>query len=362
MGLFSRTKNVDIFFVGCDGTDIDRGIYSFYIDISNGKLYKKAFAKSFANPISMSINGRFMNITYRNSSGSDRDGGIWQYACMELQLGLTARASLKGKTYVGTVTNADKTYTYAIDYYNGEVVRSPVKGSKITNLYVEDQLKGKSIDPIKQSESHPSSILYSPDQRLIVTDLGGDEIIVYQTLDDGHLAHDEELSFKVKEGSGPAKMIFSHSGKYAYLMNEISSMIDVYQYDDGKFTLQQSVSSYLKEEFDGVNTPTDMLMSDDDAYLFVTNKGDDTVVVYGVDDEDGTISRIDCIEVDEGPSCMALFENQYLVVCSKTAGTIESFEIRTNERNGVLFETHYAIAIHGPTCIETGKTHLRVTN
>ena len=28
MGLFSKTKTVDIFFVGSEGTDLDRGIYA----------------------------------------------------------------------------------------------------------------------------------------------------------------------------------------------------------------------------------------------------------------------------------------------------------------------------------------------
>lgn len=362
MGLFSRTKNVDIFFVGCDGTDIDRGIYSFYIDIDNGTLYKKKFVKSLANPISMSLNGRFMNITYRNSTGQKTDGGIWQYACMELQLGLAARASLDGKTYVGTAVDGNNKYAYAIDYYNGQLVRSPIKGSKLTKLYLEDQLHGKSVDPIKQSESHPTSILYTPDHYLIVTDLGGDEVIVYKQDENGHLIRDEERSFKVSEGSGPRKLIFAHNGEYAYMINEISSMIHVYHYHDGHFELVQEVSSYLKEEFDGVNIPTDLLISDDDSYLFVTNKGDNTVVVYEINEENGTISRVDCIEVDDGPNCMALFENQYLVICSKSAGTIESFEIRTNERNGILFETHSAISIHSPVCMESGKTHLRVTD
>ena len=66
MGLFSRTKTVDLFFVGCDGTDLDRGIYGFYLDVTNGQIVKKKFVKSLANPIAMRPFGRFMNITYRN--------------------------------------------------------------------------------------------------------------------------------------------------------------------------------------------------------------------------------------------------------------------------------------------------------
>ncbi len=32
-----------------------------------------------------------MYLTYRNGTGRAQDGGIWQYVCMETQLGLAAR-------------------------------------------------------------------------------------------------------------------------------------------------------------------------------------------------------------------------------------------------------------------------------
>lgn len=362
MGLFSRTKDVDMFFVGCDGTDIDRGIYGFYLDTTNGQIIKKRFVKSLANPIAMTTNGRFMNITYRNASGQEVDGGIWQYACMDLQLGLAARVYLNGKTYVDNVTSEERKRCYAIDYYNGEIVSSPIVKSKLGKIRLEETLHASSVDPIKQSESHPTSILLTPDEAyLIVTDLGGDEVNVYTMDEEGRLLKDEERSFKVEAGSGPRKMIFDHQGQYAYMINEISSTIHVYAYQDGYFKLIQSLSSYLLEEYDGVNIPTDLVLSEDDSMLFVTNKGDNTLVAFAIGD-DHTIARVDCLEVDEGPVCMLLLENKYLVVSSKSAGSVESFEIRYHERNGVLFETQSSVSIHSPTCMAIGKCHSRVTN
>ena len=40
MGLFSKTKTVDIFFVGSEGTDLDRGIYAFYFNVDNGEIFR----------------------------------------------------------------------------------------------------------------------------------------------------------------------------------------------------------------------------------------------------------------------------------------------------------------------------------
>ena len=75
MGLFSKTKTVDIFFVGSEGTDLDRGIYAFYFNVDNGEIIKKSFVKSLASPLAMNKNGRFMYLTYRNGTGRAQDGG-----------------------------------------------------------------------------------------------------------------------------------------------------------------------------------------------------------------------------------------------------------------------------------------------
>lgn len=360
MGLFKRSKTVDIFFVGCDGNDLDRGIYAFYLDVTNGDIIKKTYVKSLANPISMSPNGRFVNITYRNGTGRASDGGVWQYAAMELQLGLTARMSNEGRTYIQTVTNKERTYCYAIDYYNGEIVIINIKHSKVIAAVETYKLTGSSVDPIKQTESHPSQILFAPDDKLIVLDMGGDEVLVYDVIEKGRLVKDEAHSFKVAPGSGPRKLLFDSEGEHAYLINEISSTIEVYEYDEGQFTKLYETLSYLPEEFSGDNTPIDFTLTSDDQLLIVLNKGDDTIVVFEIDQETHALRRIDCIETAPGPRCLALFRDRWLVVASRQGNNVESFEIRSGERKGVIFETHSVFALHAPVFIYKGKENLRV--
>ena len=361
MGLFSRTKTVDIFFVGSEGTDLDRGIYAFYLNVDNGDIIKKSFVKSLASPLAMNRNGRFMYLTYRNGTGRAQDGGVWQYACMELQLGLAARVGNEGRTYVQTVINKERDYAYAIDYYNGEVVTLPIKGSKIIRVSKTIKLEGHSIDPIKQTESHPSFMTFTPDgTKLVVANLGGDEIIFYDEGEKGELIKDEELSFKVEAGSGPSKIVYSHNRKFAYILNEISSAVSIYSVKHNKFTKVDEILTYSKEEFDGVNTPVDMLITENSHYVFVLNKGDNTIVVFERDQETGKLTRADCMETDEGPKSMLLFRDKWLVIACKQGGSLESFEIKENEKRAVLYETHSTFTIHAPVCMEAGATNLRV--
>lgn len=360
MGLFNRTKTVDIFFIGCDGTEVDRGIYSFYLNVNNGELIKKSFVKSLANPIALSRAGRWMYITYRNGTGAVTDGGVWQYACMELQLGLAARVHNEGKTYTQVIVSPDKTHAYAIDYYNGEIITMPILKSKLVRVSETKKLEGKGIDPIKQTESHPSQILFTPDDRyVVVLDMGGDTIHVYTLNEKGYLQEDLERTLKTNPGTGPRKMIFSKDKKYAYCINEITSTITTYAYHDGHFTLLEEKLTYIKEDFEGVNVPTDIVMTEDNQYIAVTNKGDDTIVLFERGD-DGLLKRKDLIETDAGPVALEIFRDRWLVVVSKQGGSVESFEIRKNEKRGILFETHSAYALHAPTCIAKGAENLRV--
>ena len=124
------------------------------------------------------------------------------------------------------------------------------------------KLDGHSIDPVKQTESHPTFMTFTPDNtRLVVTDLGGDEVIFFTEGEKGELIKDEELSFKLTPGSGPLKLVYSKNRKFAYILNQISSTITCYAVKHNKFTLVDEVMTYSKDEYDGVNTPMDMVLS-----------------------------------------------------------------------------------------------------
>jgi 6-phosphogluconolactonase (cycloisomerase 2 family) len=359
MGLFSRSKTVDLFFVGCDGSDIDRGIYTLSLDVANGHLQRRRFVKSLANPVSMSSYGRFVNITYRNNTGKSTDGGIFQYAKMEESLALASHVAYQGNTYDDTCIESEGRYGYGVDYYHGMIVKISLDHEKLKAIIPLVTLTSKSVDPIKQRQSHPSSINQANDGYIIVTDLGGDEILVYMIDEEGDLIKDEERSFKLEGCSGPRKLIFNKAGTLAFLLNEINSTIAIYDYKDGFFTLKQTCATYSKTAYDGTNIPTDLLLNEQEDLLFVTNKGDNTIVAFSL--EDGKATLADCLLIDDYPSAMALFEDKYLVCTMRNAGAVESFEIR-HERSGVLFETHSCVHLISPVCLCSGMSHVKVSH
>src|SRR5699024_1507209 len=149
--------------------------------------------------------------------------------------------------------NEDRTFAYAVDYYNSEVVVIAILKQKLVRVVQTIKHTGSSIDPKRQTEAHPCFTSMTPDHRMVVCDLGTDEIVFYDIGEKGRLYRNDELTIKVEPGSGPKKIIFSSDGQYAYVLNELSSQVFVYRYQDGQMTFIQKVMTYPTNEYVGQN-------------------------------------------------------------------------------------------------------------
>ena len=354
--LLGNRRNVTPIFVGSYGNHLTRGIYAFQVDVDTGEFIKKAFFKSENNPIQMFRRERFVYVCYNNNSGRITEGGISQYAAMVLQFGLAAKVAYQGKTYVDVFVNEDRTYGYAVDYYNGEVVVIPILNQKIVKMTQVIKHVGSGSVPKRQEQAHPCFIHDTPDhKRMIVCDLGTDEVVLYKIVEKGQLERDEDNSFKLKPGSGPKKVVFSKDGQFAYVLNELSNTIAVYRYDDCHFTFVQEVDTFPKEDYVGVSYAGDMIISDQGDILFVSNKGHDSVSCYYIDQESGKLDFIEFVDTDENPRSLMLINDRWLIVAAQKGGTLESFELKRNESKGVLFETHFNYMIGEPVCMVHGR-------
>lgn len=355
MGLFFKKRKVKPIFVGSNGNDLTRGIYVFHLDIDNGEILKKKFYKSLANPTAISKRERFIYVCYKNNTGRLTDGGLWQYASMDLQFGLAAKSTDHGKTYVCSYINEDRSYAYAVDYYNSEVVVIAVLKQKLVRVVQTIKHTGSSLDPKRQNEAHPCFIDVTPDKKMVVCDLGTDEIVIYDIGEKGRLYRNDDLTIKLKPGSGPKKIIFSPDGQFAYVLSELSSQVSVFRYQDGKLTFVQEIMTYPTHEYIGQNTAGDILISEKGDYLFVSNCGHDSVTTFERDAVTGMLRDVDHTDTDEKPVQMILVVDKYIVVASQKGGSIESFELKRGESKGVLFETHFSYMVGEPVCLIEGR-------
>lgn len=340
------------FFVNSLGNNQTRGIYTFQIDVENGELIFKRHFSTPTDPFYSFNFGRFVCITYRNRTGSQDDGGICSYAATAETLALVSRVTDQGKTYVHACTNGDLDTAdklIAVDYYNGELSVFRIAKKKLVTKIGGYQFSGKGTVPVKQALPYPTFVEYLPDQdKIIVCAMGLDKLCLFDVKDDGTLVYDNVHSIDVQLGNGPKKVIFNESGNRAYVLNAISSTIDVYQYENLKFELLQTVDTYPKdEEYD--NEPTDLKFNFDQTHLYVTNKGHDSLALFEVN-EDGTLSYLDFEDTSPDPIDMLVYNeegNEWVVVACQKGGIIESYQYR-NEKGGMVVETKFSCMVNEP--------------
>jgi 6-phosphogluconolactonase len=98
----------------------------------------------------------------------------------------------------------------------------------------------------------------------------------------------------LKAGAGPRYLVFRPDGRFAYVGNELNSTITVFAYDanTGALSETQTIST-LPEYFEGENAAAEVGMHPSGKYLYVSNRGHNSVVLFTIDSEQGTLTFVE---------------------------------------------------------------------
>jgi 6-phosphogluconolactonase len=145
---------------------------------------------------------------------------------------------------------------------------------------------GSGPDKSRQESAHPHSVNVDPSGRFaIVADLGQDKVFVYR-LDaaNGKLTPNAPAFAEVAPGSGPRHFAFHPDGKHAFVINELAGSITAFNWDGEKGILTPFTTvSILRKQFTGSNTSAEIVIGKSGNYVYGSNRGDDSIVVYSFD-------------------------------------------------------------------------------
>jgi 6-phosphogluconolactonase len=97
-----------------------------------------------------------------------------------------------------------------------------------------------------------------------------------------------------KAGAAPRQIAFRPDGQFAYVLNEKNSTIATFAYDAATGALKEVASvSTLPEYFDGPNTTHDLRVHITGKYLYASNIGHDSIVLFNIDKEKGTLTFVE---------------------------------------------------------------------
>ncbi len=188
---------------------------------------------------------------------------------------------------------------------------------------------------------------------LLVADQGMDHVNVYRfDLKKGTCKLADIIRSDLE--SAPRRIKISKDGRFIYIVHEFTCMIDVYLYteEDGNPYFEKIQSIDTCQLIKGNNFAASALrFSEDYRYLISSNAGDNSVVIYDVDQKTGFLNKILCLPISgEYPKSAAIFpNNKYVVSLNHETNDITFF--RLDIENGTLIMNGPAIAVSDPNCI-----------
>lgn len=235
------------------------------------------------------------------------------------------------------------------NFMSGSVTVFPIAEDGVIQPHSQFfQHKGHSVHPIRQCGPHAHAAVFSPDGRfLLVPDLGLDKLMIYR-YQDGALAFSHD--YAMKAGSGPRYCEFHPRLPICYVINELSSSISALLYNSETAMLaHRETHSTLRPPYDGENICADLHISADGRYLYGSNRGANTIVLFELDEQGGMHYRQTVACGGRTPRNFALIPGgKWLVAANQDSDDLAVFRI--DQRDGSLKQVS-SFPVMTPVCV-----------
>jgi 6-phosphogluconolactonase len=337
-----------------------KGIYAHRYDGATGEITPLGLAAETTNPsfVAMSPNGKFLYAVNEvgNYKGPN-SGGVSAFSIDHATGKLTFLNEVASRGADPCYISVDSTGKYVLvaNYTGGSVAVFPVLADgKLGEASAFVQHTGHGPNTERQEGPHAHSIDLSPDNRFaMVDDLGLDELLVYKfDSGKGTLTPNDPPFVKVEAGAGPRHFALHPSGKFAYVIAEMGHSVTVFSNDaaGGKLQMLQTIST-LPADFKGRNDDAEVVVHPSGKFLYASNRGEDSIVIYAIDGSKGTLAQVG--KVSTGGKEPRNFEidptGKFLFAENQKSDNVVVFRI--DAKTGELTPTGKVLDVGSPVCL-----------
>ena len=250
----------------------------------------------------------------------------------------------------------------SIDAAGKRVITANYLGGSMTVFHAADDgtlnmeavmgFSGHGKDRVRQIAPHLHSAQVAPDGKwLVASDLGCDKLYVYPLTTDAFAPRvmvNSRTEVGVKAGSGPRHFAFHPNGKLMYLLTELSGDVIVFDWENGVLKEKQTV----KADTLNAHGSADIHISPDGRFVYASTrlKGDG-IVVFAVDEADGTLTRIGYQPTGIHPRNFVISpDGTKMLVACRDDNEIQILDINT--ATGMLKDSGKRIAMSKPVCLK----------
>ncbi len=337
------------------------GIYVYRLDVSSGSMEQCGLAEGVLNPSYLAFDPSHRFLYAVNELKEFEGAPTGAVSAFSVDPGSGRLRFLNQKPSHGTDPchlTVDKTGKYVLvaNFMSGSVCVLPIReDGSLGDATDVIQHQGSSADPVRQSGPHAHAVTLDDTGRYaFVPDLGIDKLMVYKfDVKRGKLEPNDESWVEVAAGAGPRQLVMHPSRGYAYLVNELDSTMTAFRYDGDKGTLREiQTLSTLPEDFKGASTCAEVQIAPSGKFLYGSNRGHDSIVIYAIDQMNG---RLTCIghESTQGKTprnFVVASAGEFLLVANQDTDNIVTF--RLDPASGELIAIGYSVDVPTPVCVK----------
>jgi len=355
------------------------GIYALSFCPKTGSLARLSQTSVSPNPAFLVQHPRHKNIVYGTTEQIQGDGHIVTYRVAPggaLEVVASVPAAGRSTCYINIHESCEsliavnywdaKTCTFAMAD-DGTVAEVPSDVAMQPGAqYVIDNKPGRDEHwCYRQRWPHSHCCVTEPYSKRysFVTDLGLDSVFVYEWEHaTGKL--NEKCQVKLEAGRGPRHIVFHPTLKTAYISNELDSTVTALKYNPKVYNGEGTVVESLQDEgatlehmqclsslpeswqntgkvhdngvWKAASHSAELHIHPTGKFLYVANRGHDSIAVYAIHPADGSISLVEI--KPSGGKCPRNFNfdvtGRWIIVGNQNSNNLTSFRI--NEGTGAL--------------------------
>jgi 6-phosphogluconolactonase len=267
-------------------------------------------------------------------------------------LSLLNQADCAGNNPVDSALDPTERFLVIANYGSGAVAVMPVgEDGRLQPVSQVVRLEGTPGPNAKeQASSHPHAVIFDrTGQFVVVPDKGFDRTFIFR-FEGGRLKPTDQRFAGSAPGAAPRHASFHTTLPVLYVNNELDSAVTVFDWTTGRATERQVIST-LAAGHAGPNTTAEIAVSPCGRYLYVSNRGLDSIVQFVISPDSGLLTYAGNFPTGGAkPRFFTLGpRGKHLYAANQDSDVITAFHI--DHAAGSLIPTGMRISVGSPSAI-----------
>ncbi|USS93655.1 lactonase family protein [Fructilactobacillus ixorae] len=346
---------IEKFLIGTYTKNQSQGIYQLELDTEKPALQNLQLVAKAGSPTYLAeSNAHRIYAVERVMEDDELHGGVLDLDGTTLPAKEIEKIVEAGSSPAYITVDEKRQNVYTANYHTGDVTIFTITPqgllSATDRVHDHGQVGPK---PEQADGAHPHYVDISFDGRLVVCDLGLDQIFLYDLTPAGKLQLVSGLT--LAPGFGPRHITYIEEMGKAYLVGELSSEVAVLNYNEetAQFEIEQIVST-IPADWTAHNGAAAIHLSSDHRFVYVSNRGNDSIVVFAVQ-PDGKLQPVQRVSTEgEFPRDFNFNQTEaFLIVANQNSDNATLFQ--RDAETGKLTLVQKDFTVPEGTCVALRK-------